>query len=493
MKTIKTFIIASIALIGFTQCTDDFINLQPVSEIGEGDFYKNEKEVANAVVACYNSLQEPLATEYLLTEFRSDNTIYNPTFSSGRQPSQYALDVFTLTSENIYVDAYYTAVYQSIAAANTVLKYSNVVESDEQRMHYEAEARFVRAYNYFNLVRLYGPVFLVTERISSDEANEMQRSPEDSVYHQIKEDLEFAVNHILDSTYTEDDLGRVTSWAAKSLLAKVYLTVGNNDNLLKAKYLLEEVMTGSGHALQANYADVFDDANEMNSEIIFSIRFKSNVGGLGNPLTTAFAPNNVKDIIVTGTGDGYNYPTTEIIETFKSVDTRKDANALTSYINDIGQEVSINYISKYISTQQTDDDSDADWSVLRYADVLLMYAEILNELEGPAAGLDYLNQVHVRAGLTPLTIAEVSTKHDFRLAIELERKLEFAFENQRWFDLVRTGRVFDVMENHFQVAVEYSSILGAIVPTEIYEWQLLLPIPQSQIDINPLFSQNFGY
>lgn len=486
------FLILALPILAFTSCSD-FLDLQPVSEIGESEYYKTESEINVAIVGCYNSLQKSISTEWMMTEFRADNSIYNPTFSTGRQPSMYALDVFTLTSENIYVDEYYTDVYQSISTVNTVMKHMDVIEDAENRMHAEGQIRFIRAYNYFNLVRLFGPVFLVTEQINSGQANDMMRSPETDVYQSIIEDLQFAAAHILDSRYTTDDAGKITSWAAKALLAKVYLTLGDSDYQQEAKLLLEDIITNSEHLLLPDFDDVFNDGNEMNEEMIFAIRFKANAGGLGNPLTTMFAPNNVKDIIITGTGNGYNYPATELVNTFKSTDTRKTTTVLISYIDDTGKEVFINYPAKFISAQQISSDSEADWPVVRFADVILMYAEILNELEGPAAALPYLNQVHERAGLSPVTMEQVDSKHNFRLILENERKLEFAFENHRWFDLVRTGRTNEIMKNHFKTALEYSLITGVVVPDELMEWQLLLPIPQSQIDINPAFSQNYGY
>ncbi|MBA7519284.1 SusD-like protein P25 [subsurface metagenome] len=491
----KVIYILILAAFIFTQCSEDFIDLQPVSKIGEGDFYKTEEEIGNAVVAAYNSLQRTTYTEYLVTEFRSDNATYNPLFSITREAGQYDLDLFKISAENEEVNEYYTAVYRSISACNTVLKYSDVVADEATRKHLEGEVKFIRALNYFNLVRLFGPVFLMTERISSSEANAMQRSPESVVYDTIIADLTDAATNIIDENYTPDDAGRVTSWAAKTLLTKVYLTLNTHDDLLKAESLLLDIKNNSGHALELNYADVFDDNNEMNNEIIFAIRFKSNVGGLGNHLTTAFAPLNSQNAVVIGGGRGYNYPATELAFTYETNDTRRTTCVKTSYIDESGSEVVGNYTGKYISTQSTEYDSEADWPVLRFSDVLLMYAEVLNELDKPDLALENLNLVHARAGLDTILIGDpiVSTKHEFRLTIEKERKLEFAFENHRWFDLVRTDRVIPVMEVHFKVDLEYSLITGVVIPDKIEEWQILLPIPQSQIDINPAFSQNFGY
>jgi hypothetical protein len=494
MKNIKIYI--ALILASFFMSCSDFLDLQPVSEIGENNYFKTTGELETFLIGCYNSLQEPIAYEYLLTEFRSDNTLYNPNFSSGREATMFALDVFNLTSENEYVDYYYTACYSSIGDVNTLLGNTDIVEDADEKGHIEGQAKFIRAYQYFNLVRLYGPVFLVTEKITSSEANDMIRFPEDSIYAQIIEDLTFAQNNILDSVYTDVDAGRITTWAAKTLLAKVYLTM---HDYVQAKSILEDIISNSGvghnHRLLASYADVFDEDNEMNDEVIFAIRFQSDAGDLGNPLSTAFAPIGITDVVVTGSGDGYNYPATELLETYSSADTRKavsvyDPDDATTH-GGISEEITANFIKKFIATQSTADDSDADFIVLRYADVILMYAEALNETEGYASALPYLNEIRTRAGLSN---ANPTTDYEFRIALELERRLEFAFENHRWFDLVRTNRVNAVMSAQFIVAEEYGLIAGDVfLPDEVYDWELLLPIPQSQIDINPAFSQNYGY
>lgn len=485
---LKLLIVTSVLLVS----CESYLDLQPVSEIGENNYFTTTEEIETFLVGCYNSLQEPVSYEWILTEFRSDNALYNPNFSSGREATQFALDVFNVTSENDYVDLYYTAAYKSIGANNIILDNISVVADAELRGHIEGQAKFMRAYQYFNLVRLFGPVFLTTSNITSIEADEMFRSTEEIVYEQIIEDLDFAANNIKDELYTEADAGRVTTWAAKALLAKVYLTMYDYSN---ARTQLEDVLANSGHNLLATYSSVFDEANEMNDEIIFAVRFQSNAGGLGNPLTTAFAPNGVEDVVVTGSGDGFNYPATELLETYLPSDTRKtvsvyDPNDVSTHAG-VSELLNVNFPKKYIASQDVADDSDADFIVLRFADVILMYAEALNELEGFASAIPYLNQTRNRAGLSN---ANPTTDHEFRLALELERRLEFAFENHRWYDLVRTGRVNAVMSSHFVKAGEYDLIAGDVfLPEEIFDWEELLPIPQSQIDINPGFSQNFGY
>ncbi|MGN1239579.1 MAG: RagB/SusD family nutrient uptake outer membrane protein, partial [Paludibacteraceae bacterium] len=134
-------------------------------------------------------------------------------------------------------------------------------------------------------------------------------------------------------------------------------------------------------------------------------------------------------------------------------------------------------------------DGDVDWPILRYADILLLYAELLNEQQGPDQALPYVNRIRERAGLLPLSIDACPNKHAMRMVIEKERRLEFAFENQRWFDLIRTDRALEVMNNHWATETYYEAVSVPILTKNL----LLLPIPQREIDINPNITQNIGY
>ena len=178
---------------------------------------------------------------------------------------------------------------------------------------------------------------------------------------------------------------------------------------------------------------------------------------------------------------------------YSSADTRRDATIALDYTNDRGQVVDRRYVTKYLSPVTLKGDGDKDWPILRYADVLLLYAEVLNETEGPAAALPYINATRERAGLTDLTAAQVANKHQMRMAIERERRLELAYENQRWFDLIRTNRVIEVMTEHWATENYYSSITAETGPIILNESLILLPIPQKEIDIQQGITQNIGY
>ncbi|MCC8188788.1 MAG: RagB/SusD family nutrient uptake outer membrane protein [Bacteroides sp.] len=477
------------------------LDLQPRSEIGEGDFYKNDSEVNVGVVACYNGMHAPLSNEWKLTDLRADvSRVRSRSSGTAVNKDLMSLDESTLYASHVEVEKYWNRTYHNIARCNTILRQStlDVVADEKARKQYQGEALFIRSYHYFNLVRLYGPVFLVTERISAQEARTYDRSPVDEVYARIIGDLKQIVDEELLPDVYPAEAGRVTSWAAKTLLAKVYLTRGE---LTEAKKLLESVK-GSDHDLLPEFADVFSIGNEMNEEIIFAIRYKAGNVGLGNPFVTQFAPLNSGSVVVDTDGEGYNYPTVTLMKAYQAngTDARKPVTVEEGYDDPIKGYVEDYYVTKYLSPANIKYDGEKDFPVLRYADVLLMLAEIENEQGNLATALGYLNQIRLRARIEPLTLTDVPNKYAMFLAIENERFLEFAYENHRFFDLVRTDRYIPVMDAHYlSEPLQYSDKLYYVdgtmgqVTRPLEEWQLLLPIPTSERDINPHITQNPGY
>lgn len=493
MKLKHTFIgILSTCALGLASCD---LNIMPESYIADINFYKNEAEVNTAVIGCYGGMHNSLNIEWALTELRSDNTRMNGTRSSNDAFMQLlALDLGTMDASNPNIRTYWEATYQNINNCNTLLNpgVMSVVEDEKKRAQFEGEALFIRAYHYFNLVRLFGPTFLVTEEVSMQESLRKDRSSVQAVYTQIINDLKLSVDDLQDVTYSSNDLGRATALAAKSLLAKVYLTLGNYE---AAQPLLNDVVTAKGETLSVRYAEVFDVTKEMNDEIIFAVRYKGGSLGIGSPFANTFAPQNSGANVITGSGDGKNYPTKEISAAYSKEDLRKEVSMADTYYDKSKEmEAQVAYVKKYLSEVAVRYDAENDWPILRYADVLLMYAEVLNEVEGPSAGLKYLNLVRERAGLPEIESSEVTTRNVFRTYLEKERRLELAFENQRWFDLLRWGKAIEVVNKHIQETEWdfYSGYTQQI--NKLKEHQLILPIPQSVIDNNPgVITQNPNY
>ena len=467
------------------------LNMQPISEIGDGAFYKNTDEVNKAVVACYNGLQAPMRYEWMLTELRSDNSrLQTSATTSTDRTMQLDFDQSRVSATSEHVYNYWKTVYHNIARCNAVLMHLDVVKDEETRLQFEAEARFLRGYHYFNLVRLYGPVFIVDKRLDAVSALNYERASVEDVYAFLTKDLEFAVEH-LPATYVEEEKGRVTSWAAKALLAKVRMTLGQYD--ATTKKLLADIIDHGGFDLEPTYAAVFDINNELNNEILFTIRYTSGGLGLGSPFGNWFAPLQSGASVINGGGSGYNYPSDDLVSCYSSADTRKDVTLALDYTDDQGKVVDRRYVKKYLSPVVLKEDGDKDWPIIRYADVILMYAEVLNEMEGPGSALPYINKTRQRAGLTALTTADVANKHRMRMAIEKERRLELAFENHRWFDLIRTDRVVEVMEEHWNTETYYADIIAETGALVLTPQLILLPIPQKEIDINQAITQNVGY
>jgi hypothetical protein len=290
-------------------------------------------------------------------------------------------------------------------------------------------------------------------------------------------------------------VGRVNSWTAKALLAKVYLTLNRKADAIP---LLQDVITNSGYSLQASYANVFSITAEMNSEILFAVRYKAGGLGIGSPFGNLFAPLNSGSAVVNGDGSGYCYPAVELSNQYVTADLRKAVNIAT-----YGSGTSARlYPKKHINTQTVVRDGETDWPLLRYADVLLMLAEAQGNTSNSVA---LINQVRTRAGLPNATITNDA---QFEAALALERKLEFAFENQRWFDMLRynttltTIKAEQTLKDHFALMypLHYTSypspkLTLAELQAKVTPEKMLLPIPQREIDNNTqiVIPQNPGY
>ena len=356
----------------------------------------------------------------------------------------------------------------------------------------------------------------MSERISPEVAKQAERSSRDEIYAFIEEDLKFAAKE-LPEKYDDENLGRADQWAAKTLLAKVYLTLSNNGKITKmleqAKILLEDVKENSGYGLLLDsgltgsaYANLFSTANEMNKEMIFVCRYLAGGKGLGSPFANYFAPSSSEDAVIYGSGSSYNCPTEDLIDAYKSEtgDQRMEVVLSETWTSKLGVLQHVGWVRKYYSQVTVRYDAENDWPILRFADVLLMLGEIENELNGPTdIANGYLNDIRERAGLDAITPAN---RVEYRAAMARERRLEFAMENQRFFDLVRTNQFIEVMENHLRTEKVRNQSSGSksdyygnekyntYVPNpKLENWQLLLPIPYNVMISAPNATQNVGY
>ena len=532
IKKNKLFFLFSILTL--VSCSDN-IDVENQNKPNQDDFYITASDFNIGLTGCYSTLRAPIAYEWMLSEIRSDNTFMNNYGTTNAQNLQvYSNDIFEAPSFDLFIEQYWGTCYQSIRSINRLndglvtsynpvtgtIDYNTPVTpvpfSDVVRKRISGEASFMRAYHYFNLVRLYGGVFLIDKIITPDEALQVPRSSVADIYKFIVADLKNATANCSTAKFSAANGtgGSATKWAAEALLAKVYLTLGQKANALP---LLTDVISNSGHSLitagTAPYSDVFSAANEMNSEIIFAIRFKSGALGYGSSLSNLFSSTadlkltSQGLVFPTGTRGGYNNPTGELYDSYAATDKRRDYNI--KVFKPSGTSLTparwTYWSGKHNIAVSVQNDSELDWPVLRYSDVLLMYCEAVGTNNTTTLG--YLNQVHTRAGLTALTSTALSTPALYEKAVADERRWEFAIENQRWFDLLRFQTTMPtvnpqvVMGNHFTLMAPYYVQYQTPYTTDELKAKIadpkfnLLPIPNVEIVTNTSNKtpQNPGY
>jgi len=513
----SSYIILLAALATMSSCKKT-IDQYPLSNLSTATYYSNLEELRSGLTGAYNGMQRPLYYEWQLTELRSDNSKQGaPGSTSSVNRDLSDLDMFMPSSSHQGIYQYWQTTYFNIRNANIILQNLSVnydpsaakvtfgdfnkpvTEADRKQL--AGEALFIRAYHYFNLVRLFGGVFLIHEIVTPTEAKQINRSSVTDIYKLIEADLTTAIASLKTTKYSSSstELGRASIWAAKALLAKVYLTLNRKAEAIP---LLQDVKDNSGHAVLTGanaYANVFSTTNEMNSEIIFAVRFKSGGFGIGSQISNLFAPIGSGANVIAGDGDGLNYPTNDL-DTVANGDPRKPVLiGLYSQTNAL-------YVKKYIPPQPSiNDDTENDWPVLRYTDVLLMLAEAQGFTQ---SSVDLINSVRTRAGVAAYPAGTITTVAQFEQALSNERRIELAFENQRWFDLVRFNTTLttitaeQTMKNHFtREYARHYALYTAPTPTlaslhqNVTPEHLLLPIPQREIDTNTqlVIQQNPGY
>ncbi len=484
-----------LAALGTSSCSKDFIDLNDPTRLVTTNGYSDSLSIVNGVTAAYSSLQDIYGKAgsnrgiFLFGEVPSDNST---TVTSGERLNEF--DSFAIVSDNPRLQNMWQYTYQCIARCNIILNRGDAIKlTTATRNRLYAEVRFIRALAYFNAVRVWGDVPLVTtEIVNIADAYQFGRVPAAQVYAQIEQDLAYAELN-LPATQTAANLGRTTKGAAQGLLGKVLLT---EKKYKDAADKLKLVIDANNYALQATYANIFLTSNEMNSEILFAVRYTKGGLGVGSPFTNYFLPATSTAVAATvnggvGTGQQFNTFDPDLAAAFVASGTT-DVRATASYGTYTSTAAPLYYTKKYNDTPTTATDGENDWIVLRYADVLLMYAEAVNENSGPdALSLDAINRVIRRSrGLPVATAAPTvdlpvgTTQAVLRTRLETERRLELNFEGHRWFDLQRTNRAIDVMNAFF---AKYASA------TRIDAHNLVWPLPLQEVQTNPILTQNPGY
>ena len=468
MKKIKYFLILfGVILFG---CGEDFLERAPISNMNELDFYQSEDDFTTAMWSAYNSLYTLYGPESLPSffgELMSDNAYSDNT--AGTVFDYESFENHTMNENNELVANYWNDYYSSLFILNNIIAQSSGADFSTKDA-LQAEARFLRALYYFDMVRAWGDVPLVTEPLTIADAYEQGRAPSSEVYAQIIEDLIFASSK-LPAKSNERFKGAASKEAANALLGKVYLTLGDKS---KAS---ESLMKVYGKFSLVPYADLWDKTKKNGASSIFEIQYK---GGKSNPYSRYWAMFSPLDNrVVTAWGAGMNQVTVDLWNAYEPGDPRRDISIQDGYTTAAGLVVDVKFPIKWKDeTAEIDglrEASDNNFIVLRYADVLLMLTEATGDVK-------YLNEVRDRVGLPNYGAAGYPSAYNtVDLALEHERQVELALEFHRWFDLKRTGRAITVIKNCNKNVT-------------INENQLVLPIPLQVITQNPdVITQNTGY
>jgi starch-binding outer membrane protein, SusD/RagB family len=513
----KIFLIAVLACTVIS-CKKDFIELSPEDQIAEAKFYKTEAQFRMALAAAYTPLRDLMTNDFYTGEMRSDNTHYQ--YYQINRGTAYvmreAIADFTDEPTNDYTNAVYFHCFKGISRANIILdRIDGGTLSDAAKNDIVGQAKFLRAFNFFKLVRYFGGVPLFIHEVKEAEESFLPRSSADEVYAQIIDDAKDAIAKLANPAFVANkQSGQATKGAATMLLAEVYM--------IQKKYADAETLltslAGMGYDLLPRYADVFSTANKNSKESIFEVQYLEGLqGGQQSQFIYLFLPRSSNDSLITGVRTdnsgigGWNTPTQDLISAYEAGDTRKDASiavaegtynssniftfsankSIINYTAPAGK-VGVPYIKKYLNPHSNPANTNDNWPVYRYADALLLLAEAKNLQGKSGEALIPLNKVRARAfgnATNNITTADPAALTDI---IARERRVELAFENHRWHDLVRTGKAIEVM-NAF--GVKQKQLYSYLSPAtyQVNANRLLYPIPQSERELNVDLTQNDGY
>ena len=490
MKT-KIYVIVLCLAVILPSC-DDYVDLKPLSVTTLDNAYNTASDAEAALVGAYDSF----AQEYYIW----DNILFNDVMSDnhyagGDNPEIYSIEDLTITPTNSRLWNNWTQIYNAIAKANVVLQKVPAItdpqlDNSGRRNQILGEASFLRAYHYYQLVKMWGGVPLITTPVSSTDPSETQkpRATEDEVYAQIIADLVFAVENLPDF-YSDDasvNKARATKGAANALLAKVYAQKPAPDYAKVLEHSNAVINSSAGYSLLPEFGQLFDGNHYNNAESIMEVQF---VGGT----EANWGPQLLLPPSLSGdTWRKFVTPSQDLVKAFDDEGdvVRKNSTVLfeTAPWSDefwsvaVGGNVPFAYKWKsangWASTNRQ--------YLLRLGDIILLKAEALNELNQLEPARAEVDKIRDRAGLAPTT---ATNKAEMKLAIEKERRLELAQEAQRWDDLRRYGRAVEVMNNLNEIDLRTNTVKNYNMTPE----KLLLPIPQSERNRNPQLGQNTGY
>ena len=438
---LSAFCLASVALTG----CEDFLTEDPQSNYSSNTFYKQESDFEFAIAGVYAQQQGLYGYSggaCRLPITRADEVKVGAGYTDNN-------DKFIDYGSGSYIPAYWNGLYSMIYRSNAILGTIDAIEfkNATNKNSIKGEALALRAWAYYNLAINFGGVPLIDKTLSTPETKQIARSTQAETLSFAAADYKAAID-LLPEAWTGKGLGRVTKYAAMGGLARLYMFEGNFSS---AAPLLQNIINSGKYAMAENYVDCFDDAFDNTAERVWEVQFMSGGLGEGNNFAASFFPEgyNKAEYNIPGSS-AFMDVSSDFVNAYEEGDLRKDVTLIADIT--VGKAVREGwYVHKWLhntAVPVNHDDYAINWPILRYTDVIMMYAECLNEAGYAADGEAFklINSVRERAGLAPLTAATTPDQAAFRKAIMQERRVEFAFEGLRWWDLVRWDTALEVMD-----------------------------------------------
>lgn len=492
-KNMKIFISFILILILGTGCSDEFLERSPKGQLTFDTFFETPDHAVWATNAIYQKFRdwEMSAFPWIgLTDIISDDA------DKGSTPDDalpvFEVDNFIFDATNVLFIEAWAGHYQTIFRANLAIINIPTIEMDPVlRDRLVGEARFLRGYAYFRLVQWFGGVPIVDRILNDDEYYTQPRASKEEVYSFIENDFLSAIQVLPEkSGYPSSDLGRATKGAARGMLAKLYMVMHDYTRALEQA---EAIINSGEYSLLPRYGDNFLPVGEHGAESIFEI---SAVAAQASVVGPGASPYNMIQGVrgVPNLGWGFNRPSDNLIAAYEAGDPRRQATIIyvgevlpdgSTIVEDNPETLNERYNQKAWVPAHSglQDNGPGNIRILRYADILLLAAEALNETGNTMKALEYLNLVRARArGSNNFILPDVTTtdQNELRERIYAERRVELAMEQHRWFDLARWGRIVQVMDPLYE----------SFDPGK----HTLLPIPQAELDLTGgIIIQNPGY
>lgn len=493
----------------FGSCKKSFLDIPPSTSISTVTFYKTQSDFKQAVVGMYAPLNalygnsatlpgQPDPGDWEMNEMRSDNTGFIFSVANRGFVAHEQLDQFIDDGNNNSTINKYSSDYTIIGRANQILATIDAANFDPAlKSTYKGEALFLRAFAYFDLVQYFGDVPLNLVPVTNLAQTQIPRTAVAQVYAQIIADAKAAIP-LLPKKATAA-VGHVTANTANMLLGNVYMV---QKQWASAEPVFQAIVSSGEYTLLPNYASVFSNNNKNNAESLFEIQYVADPSQspLQNGFGYEFIPQLPNPNVIPGypssssnISGNWNIPTPDLINAYEPGDQRLAANIAYIAVNGITYP----YLKKYVQGATLYPYTDDDWQVYRYSEVLLFLAEAYNEDGKPGQAIPLIDQVRTRAGL-PGVVASDQT--GLRIAIQHERQVEFAGESKRWKDLLRTGTALAVM--NAQAAAIRANPTAYYYPAgvppvpaayNVTANRLLFPIPNTEVQLDPLIKQNPGY